>query len=241
MQLLQLFATQCLSSVPILLSILCQQHQPPDLFHLVPQGISVPSLQPVMLGKKICSLHLHPHLIEISAKNSVLIWNPGKTRGRTGNRNQRRISQPCPDSSSINMGLWLSSSLHDLIAVAFILPRPSPSVFGPPFLAQSEYKSHYSAETPCFSIYFEQHSTFLNLFNITGSMKIIVDNLENGIHSHFVTSPEENIIFIWKNVEGVEWDITRFEHASLTGSVADEMLYSQKHVVWTKNCRNQWQ
>lgn len=202
MQLLQLFVTQCLSSVPILLSILCQQHQPPDLFHLVPQGISMPFLQPVMLGKKICSSHLHPHFIEISAKNSVLLWNPGKTRGRTGDTNQRRISQPCPDISSISMCLWLSRSLRDLLAVAFILPRPSPSVFGPPFLAHAEYKSHSSAERPCFSIYFEQHSTFLNLFNITWSTKIIVDNLENGIHSQLVTSPEENIFFYMEKCRG---------------------------------------
>lgn len=164
MQPLQLSATQCLSSVPILHSVLCQQHQPPYLFHLVPQGISMPSLQPVMLGKKICSSHLHPHLIEISAKTSVLLWNPVKMRRKTGNRNQKRISQPCPDISSINMCLWLSRSLHDLSFVTFILPFPSPSVFGPPFLVHTEYKSHSSAERPRFFIYFEQHISDLFFF-----------------------------------------------------------------------------
>lgn len=164
MQPLQPSAIQCLSSAPILHSVLCQHHQPPYLFNLVPQGISMPSLQPVMLGKKICSSHLHPHLIEISAKNSVLLWNPGKTRGRTGYRNQKRISQPCPGNSSINMCLWLSRSLHDLLVATFILPLPSPSVFGPPVLIHAEYKLHSSAERACFSIYFEQNSTFLNLF-----------------------------------------------------------------------------
>lgn len=161
---LQISVAWCLSSAPFLHFILCQQHQPPYLFHLVPQGISVPSMQPVMLGKKICSSHLHPHLIEISAKNSLLLWNPGKTRGRTGNRNQKRISQPCPCISSSNMRLCLSRSLHDLSVVTFIFPFPSPSVFGPPSPVHAEYKLRSSAETPCFYMYFEQRSIFFSLF-----------------------------------------------------------------------------
>lgn len=199
-----------------------------------------------MLGKKICSSHLHPHLIEISAKNSVLLWNPGKMRGRTGNRNQKRIFQPWPDSNSINMCLWLSRSLHDLLADTFILLLPSPSVFGPSFLLHAEYKLHSSAERPCFSIYFEQCRTFLwwffvCFFNAIWSMRIIVNNPEKGIHSKLATPPEENIIFIWKNIKGRDWDSTRFEHSGLIGSVADEMLHSQTHIIWTKNCWNQWQ
>lgn len=110
--------------------------------------------------EKICSSHLHPHLIEISAKNSLLLWNPGKMRGRTGNRNQKRISQPCPCISSSNTRLCLSRSLHDLSVVTFIFPFPSPSVFGPPSLVHAEYKLHSSAETLYFSMYFEQCSTF---------------------------------------------------------------------------------
>lgn len=160
----QLSVTQCLLSVSILHSVHCQQQQPPYLFNLVPQGICVPSLQPVRLRKKICALHLHPHLIEISAKHSVLQWNPGKMRGRTGNRNQKRISQSCPDIISISVCLWLSRSLHDLLAVIFILPLPFPSVFGPPFLVHAEYKLHSSAENHFIPIYTEQHSTFLNHF-----------------------------------------------------------------------------
>lgn len=72
-------------------------------------------------------------------------------------------------------------------------------------------------------------------------MEIIANNLENRMHSYLVTSPEKNISFTWKNVEGVDWDNTGFEHTGLTGSVADEMLYSQQLVVWTKNCWNWWQ